>query len=433
MKSCSGGGLAQFTLLALYDYYLATVISGASFGEDLQANLKAELRQIGQTHYTHFLQEQPTTLDILEFEFPKNNLNTRYLISDLDDLFKRWSNVDHFALDTLRTSKDFDYNFSLKLFFDAYENTYYEPLQFGHIGQSDWNDAVMRVKEELVQIGRNHFGGSAADIYNLNQIFSVKDEYFRPIIEDLIQLFSRKIVPFCEPHLVHQVIFKSINHFKTGHVYIYLKDAQISGLSTLGRWNGSFQGEVSSSFFRKGDRVTPIYLADDEINEICLKKTPAGHLTRDFSCVGFLNIDTGMVHKLIVDTIDYAMYPFAEEFDDLGPDMYVRQISFQGKVFAATTNLSDLKEFETYFKSVIEGVEGIEGWWDFIDRNIDEIAPHLTSRDFIRLIWRGYEVAEEVLIQLKSPYKKSPRYAWINREHEGPGAKEVRLKPQFDV
>ncbi len=203
MKSCSGGGVAQFTLMALYDYYLATVISGASFGEDLQANLKAELRQIGQTHYTHFLQEQLGTPDILEFEFPKNNLNTRYLISDLDDLFKRWSNVDHFALDTLRTSKDFDYNFSLKRFFDAYEKAYHEPIQFGYIGQSDWDDAVVRVKEELVQIGRNHFGGSAADIYNLHQSFSVKDEYFRAIIDDLIQLFSRTITPFCEPHLVH--------------------------------------------------------------------------------------------------------------------------------------------------------------------------------------------------------------------------------------
>jgi hypothetical protein len=270
-------------------------------------------------------------------------------------------------------------------------------------------DCREQIKIELEIIGWKYFGSDVPDV--LDCAFAVKDESFTNIIHDVDDIFARLTTVVSQRYLVLAVVHQSICCFNPGHIYVTKTNLQASEWFAPDK-SSDVKNIYSSDDFRKGERLVPIAPIGSYDRSVNINENDVP--TYQLKGVTFLNIDTGEFKTFQMGTLLYVTYGFNDAFEERGPDMKVKSISFQDKRFAESSNIDGLIEFEPYFKNLIEGVEGIEGWWDFIEKNASKLAFHLTRGHFLRLIHHGYEESERFLKHFRSSYEKSPRYAYID-------------------
>jgi hypothetical protein len=66
-----------------------------------------------------------------------------------------------------------------------------------------------------------------------------------------------------------------------------------------------------------------------------------------------------------------------------------------------------------YLRDLVEGKEGIEPWWSWLERNAELARRTLTRAQFLRLKFAPFTEAQVLLEQLGVELKPSPRYGWL--------------------
>jgi len=66
-----------------------------------------------------------------------------------------------------------------------------------------------------------------------------------------------------------------------------------------------------------------------------------------------------------------------------------------------------------YLLDLVEGKEGIEPWWSWLERNAESVRRTLNRAQFLRFKFAPFSQAQRVLHSLGVQCKPSPRYGWF--------------------
>jgi hypothetical protein len=134
------------------------------------------------------------------------------------------------------------------------------------------------------------------------------------------------------------------------------------------------------------------------------------------SAIGWFFYDTTTGATRRYDTDWGAQQPDPNAIDfrvvlkDLGPDMEIRRFTIAGEL--TETNWSAFDSHVPYLLDYVQGKEGIQSWYAWLEENLPVLQTHVSRAQLLRLKNSGPSEAQKILTHLRVPFAASPRYGW---------------------